>query len=126
MRYLKKFEKIKSGWITKNGFRPINVGDKVIWTGYNRRDFANSYTEAESRQANKGDICEITKLKTIKGELFAKAINSETQEPICSFFDASRTNRMPYNPEGHWWEFDTHFKHEEDSIYTPIRNKFNL
>jgi len=115
MKYLKEFERIKTE-------RPINVGDIVTWIGRDRKDFLKSYTPAESRDAEYGDKCKITKLKTIKGEIIAKAINLENDnKPICKFLDANQ-NRMPYSEDGHWWDFDSHFKHELD--YTT--KKFNI
>jgi len=113
MKYLKEYEKIN---------RPIFIGDTVIWNGHNRSDFNDSlYTLPDSHEINNGEPCEITKLKTIKGELYAKAKNIKTQKPISKILN-SNNNRMTWSNDGHWWKFDYYFKHELDHTV----NKYNL
>lgn len=114
MKYLKKFE-IKSD-------RPVHVGDEVIWNGRNREEYGkNSYTSATSHQVNNGDLCEITQIKTIKGELYAKAKNKETDKYISKIFDRG-FRYMPYSEDGHWLEFDKYFKH----VLDVTTKKYNL
>jgi len=98
--------------------RPIHVGDEVIW--HNK-----AHTSASSNQANNGDLCIITQLKTIKGEIYAKAKNKETGKPICKIFDRG-CRYMPYSEDGHWFEFDRYFKHEEDSWAKELKRKYNI
>lgn len=108
MKYLKKFEKIKSN-------RPINVGDEVIWLGKSRDDHGKYYTPPTSSQINHGDTCEITQLKTVKGVIFAKAKNKETGAPIRRLF--TENGMMSHSgQDGHWFEFDDYFLHEFDVI----------
>lgn len=101
--------------------RPIHVGDEVTWLGKNEEDYGKYYTPSTSKQANNGDLCIITDLKTVKGQIYAKAKNKETDKPLRKIFD-SGFRYMPYSQDGHWFEFDTHFKHELDMII----KKYNL
>lgn len=101
LKYLKTFEKIRSN-------RPINIGDEVIWIGYDRTDFGKSYAPAESNQAKYGDLCEITELKTIKGVIYTKAKNIKTDKMIRKW-----DSKAQYGI-GYWFEFDKHFILEFD------------
>jgi hypothetical protein len=95
------YERIKSD-------RIIDVGDKVIWLGYDRHDFGKSYTPPTSSQVNNGDLCEIVELKTIKGVIYAKAKNIATDKTI------RKWNSKAQYGIGTWFEFDRYFISELD------------
>ena len=107
MKYLKSFEKIRTD-------RLINIGDTVIWKGHNKEKIGkNSYVQATSNQVMQNELCEITKLKTIKGKIFAKAKNKETGKSI--MLNSNGTQSYLTHPEnGNWIEFDRYFISELD------------
>jgi len=113
MKYLKKYK----------GFtRPIFIGTKVVWLGRDAEPvFKNAYAAPHSRNVKNGDLCEITKRKNIKGELYVKAKNLRNNKPINLLFNSSG-NRMQYSRDGSWLEFDKFFELELDQD----TKKYNL
>lgn len=103
--------------------RPIFVGDKYKWCGTNEEKFGkNLIIVPSSRTVNRDEICEITKLKMVKGILYVRAKNLRNNTNIRLLLDDSG-RRTPYCKDGNWFEFDRYFKISEFELEI---NKYNL
>lgn len=90
--------------------RIVFVGDVFKWMGNDEKPLGRSTCIApSSRTVNRGEMCEITKIKTVKGEMFVRAKNLRNNQYIQLLFNANGW-RMQYGEYGNWLEFDRYFE----------------
>jgi len=105
MKYLKTFEKV---------VRTFNIGDNVVWshkdraTNFKRPGFAPLTNDVEY-----GDVCKVTDVKGMKGELYVRLENLKNNRHINTFLN-SEYRIKTRNEDGDWFEAKYNIRKIED------------